>query len=60
MPAEPVRKDQVGAQVTGQITAVSSGTAFVIPAKAKNPNAGCAWANAINSEGSWMAQQMLE
>ncbi len=40
---------------TGQIAAVSSGTAFVIPAKAKNPNAGCAWANAINSEGSWMA-----
>jgi multiple sugar transport system substrate-binding protein len=42
---------------TGQITAVSSGTAFVIPAKAKNRDAACAWMTAITSEASWMAAE---
>jgi multiple sugar transport system substrate-binding protein len=45
-------KDQMG-----QVTAVSSGTAFVIPAKAKNPDAACAWMTAITSESSWMAAE---
>jgi multiple sugar transport system substrate-binding protein len=45
-------KDQMG-----QVTAVSSGTAFVIPAKAKNPDAACAWMTAITSEPSWMAAE---
>lgn len=39
----------------GQTTAVSGGTSFVIPAKAKNPDAACAWLVQITSEGSWMA-----
>lgn len=39
----------------GQTTAVSGGTSFVIPAKAKNPDAGCAWLVQITSQGSWMA-----
>lgn len=42
---------------TGQIAAVSSGTAFVIPAKAKNKDAACAWMNAITSQASWMAAE---
>jgi multiple sugar transport system substrate-binding protein len=42
---------------TGENLAVSGGTGFVIPAKAKNPDAACAWAVAINAEGSWTAAE---
>ncbi|MDQ1556727.1 MAG: multiple sugar transport system substrate-binding protein [Actinomycetota bacterium] len=38
---------------SGQPFTVSSGTAFVIPAKAKNPGAACAWALALTSEAAW-------
>jgi len=43
-------KDRDGNPVT-----VASGTAFVVPAMAKNPAAGCAWALALTSQESWMA-----
>jgi multiple sugar transport system substrate-binding protein len=34
---------------------VAGGTSFVVPAKAKNPSAGCKWALALTDEGSWLA-----
>lgn len=39
----------------GQPVTVATGTSFVIPAKAKNPSAGCKWALALTDEGSWDA-----
>ena len=39
----------------GQPVTVAGGTSFVVPAKAKNPSAGCKWALALTEEGSWMA-----
>lgn len=39
----------------GQPIAVATGTSFVIPAKAKNPAAGCKWALALTEDGSWNA-----
>jgi multiple sugar transport system substrate-binding protein len=40
---------------SGKPVAVTSGQAFVIPAKAKNKTAACKWALDITSQGSWMA-----
>jgi multiple sugar transport system substrate-binding protein len=40
---------------SGQPIAVTSGQAFVIPTRAKNPTAACKWALDITSQGSWMA-----
>jgi multiple sugar transport system substrate-binding protein len=34
---------------------VASGSAFVIPAGAKNPAAACAWMTALTSTDAWMA-----
>lgn len=39
----------------GEPFTVTSGTAFVIPANAKNPSAACAWALALTSLDGWMA-----
>jgi multiple sugar transport system substrate-binding protein len=39
----------------GQPVTVATGTAFVVPAKAKNPSAGCRWALALTEDGSWTA-----
>jgi multiple sugar transport system substrate-binding protein len=39
----------------GNPISVASGGSFVIPAKAKNPVAGCKWALSLTEEGSWMA-----
>lgn len=39
----------------GKPVAVAGGQAFVIPAKAKNPAAACAWALSLTSQESWMA-----
>jgi multiple sugar transport system substrate-binding protein len=39
----------------GQPVSVSKGTAFVIPAKAANPVAACAWMLNITSQPDWMA-----
>ncbi|HEX6499104.1 MAG TPA: extracellular solute-binding protein [Micromonosporaceae bacterium] len=39
----------------GNPVAVAGGQAFVIPAKAKNPTAACAWALALTSQDAWMA-----
>lgn len=39
----------------GQPFAVTGGTAFVIPVKAKNPDAACAWMINLVTEGAWMA-----
>jgi multiple sugar transport system substrate-binding protein len=43
-------KDKDGKPVT-----VSGGSAFVIPAKAKNPAAACKWAVRLTAEENWMA-----
>jgi multiple sugar transport system substrate-binding protein len=40
---------------TGQPFAVTGGTSFVIPAKAKNPDAACAWMVNLVTEDAWMA-----
>lgn len=40
---------------TGQPFAVTSGTSFVIPTKAKNPDAACAWMINLVTEEAWMA-----
>ncbi|HSU37421.1 MAG TPA: extracellular solute-binding protein [Propionibacteriaceae bacterium] len=40
---------------SGQPFAVASGSAFVIPEKAKNPDAACAWAINLTSQEAWMA-----
>lgn len=45
-------KDKSGKPVT-----YSGGTAFVIPAKAKNPSAACAWALSVTSKQDWMAAE---
>ncbi|GAA3454896.1 ABC transporter substrate-binding protein [Dactylosporangium matsuzakiense] len=39
----------------GQPVTQAGGTAFVIPAKAKNPAAACKWALALTDDGSWSA-----
>jgi multiple sugar transport system substrate-binding protein len=39
----------------GQPFAVASGSAFVIPEKAKNPDAACAWIINLTSQEAWMA-----
>lgn len=39
----------------GQPFAVSGGSSFVIPAKAKNPDAACAWMVNLVTEDAWMA-----
>jgi len=39
----------------GKPVTVATGTSFVIPAKAKNPSAGCKWALALTEQGSWDA-----
>jgi multiple sugar transport system substrate-binding protein len=39
----------------GQPVTVATGTSFVVPAKAKNPSAGCKWALALTEDGSWNA-----
>jgi multiple sugar transport system substrate-binding protein len=40
---------------SGKPFTVATGTSFVVPAKAKNPSAGCKWALALTDDGSWMA-----
>ena len=37
----------------GKPLAVAGGTAFVIPAKSKNPAAACQWALALTSDAAW-------
>lgn len=37
------------------VTVDDGGQAFVIPAKAKNPAAACAWALGVTSQADWMA-----
>jgi multiple sugar transport system substrate-binding protein len=39
----------------GKPVTVATGTSFVVPAKAKNPSAGCKWALALTEDGSWDA-----
>ncbi|MFL6025573.1 MAG: ABC transporter substrate-binding protein [Friedmanniella sp.] len=39
----------------GQPFTVASGTSFVIPEAAKNPDAACAWALNLTSQEAWMA-----
>jgi len=39
----------------GKPVTVATGTSFVIPAKAKNPSAGCKWALALTDDGAWDA-----
>ncbi|WP_203861939.1 ABC transporter substrate-binding protein [Plantactinospora mayteni] len=39
----------------GNPVTASSGTSFVVPAKAKNPAAACRWALALTEDGSWTA-----
>ncbi|GAA3303913.1 extracellular solute-binding protein [Dactylosporangium vinaceum] len=39
----------------GQPVTQAGGSAFVIPAKAKNPAAACKWALALTDDGSWSA-----
>jgi multiple sugar transport system substrate-binding protein len=40
---------------SGQPFAVTGGTSFVIPAKAKNPDAACAWMVNLVTDDAWMA-----
>jgi multiple sugar transport system substrate-binding protein len=40
---------------TGKPFTVAGGTSFVIPDKAKNPDAACAWAINLTSQDAWMA-----
>jgi len=39
----------------GQPVSVTGGSAFVVPAKAKNPDAACAWILRLTDEQNWMA-----
>lgn len=39
----------------GQPFTVAGGSAFVIPDKAKNPDAACAWATSLTSQDAWLA-----
>jgi multiple sugar transport system substrate-binding protein len=39
----------------GQPVTVATGTSFVIPAKAKNPSAGCKWALSLTDDAAWDA-----
>jgi len=41
--------------VDGENFTVASGTSFVIPAGAKNPDAACAWMLNLTSQDAWMA-----
>jgi multiple sugar transport system substrate-binding protein len=56
-------KDQIQVEAVpfndkdGKPVSVTGGTAFVIPAKAKNPDAACAWAIRLTDEASWMAAE---
>jgi multiple sugar transport system substrate-binding protein len=45
-------KDKSGSPVS-----VAGGSAFVIPTKAKNPTAACAWAIRLTDEQNWMAAE---
>jgi multiple sugar transport system substrate-binding protein len=40
---------------SGNPVSVTGGSAFVVPAKAKNPTAGCAWAVRLTDEANWLA-----
>lgn len=40
---------------SGEPFSVASGTAFVVPAGAKNPAAACAWMIGLTSDDAWMA-----
>lgn len=54
-------RDQISLQAVpfrnaeGQPFSLASGTAFVIPAGAKNPAAACAWMTDLTSTDAWMA-----
>ncbi len=54
-------RDQIDIQAVpfrdadGEPFSVASGSAFVIPAGAKNPAAACAWMTALTSTDAWMA-----
>jgi multiple sugar transport system substrate-binding protein len=56
-------KDQIDIQAvpfkdsSGNPVSVTGGSAFVIPAKAKNPDAACAWAIRLTDEANWMAAE---
>lgn len=56
-------KDQIDIQAvpfkdkSGNAVSVTGGSAFVIPAKAKNPDAGCAWIIRLTDEQNWMAAE---
>lgn len=39
----------------GKPATVTGGSAYVIPAKAKNPVAACAWALALSTQDNWLA-----
>ncbi len=54
-----VKNEKIGAvplkDPEGKPFSWASGTSFVIPAKAKNPDAGCAWAIALTTPQAWDA-----
>ncbi|HVU90867.1 MAG TPA: extracellular solute-binding protein [Jatrophihabitans sp.] len=56
-------KDQIDIQAVpfkdknGNPVSVTGGSAFVIPAKAKNPDAACAWIIRLTDEQNWMAAE---
>jgi len=41
----------------GNAVSVTGGSSFVIPAKAKNPDAACAWIIRLTDEQNWMAAE---
>jgi len=42
---------------SGNAVSVTGGSAFVIPAKAKHPDAACAWIVRLTDEANWMAAE---
>jgi multiple sugar transport system substrate-binding protein len=56
-------KDQIDIQAvpfndkSGNPVSVTGGSAFVIPAKAKNPDAACAWIMRLTDEQNWTAAE---
>jgi len=56
-------KDQIDIQAvpfkdkSGNPVSVTGGSAFVIPAKAKHPDAACAWMIRLTDEQNWMAAE---
>lgn len=54
-----VKKVDIGAvpfkNSEGQPFTVAGGSSFVIPDKAKNPDAACAWATSLTSQDAWLA-----